>query len=356
MPGWGITFKTGLPGRTQARGLIERFQQSCWIRAARKLPTYVGSDMDGTTLYKATRLIESDVRKNGTSDRVIPWTSFVGFVAADAIDAYNNRPHSALPKITDDDGRRRHMTPNECWQAWLARGWEPDCISPEELADMWRPRIQRRTFRGEIHFMGNIYFSAALQHYSGQEMIVEYEPQDWTFVYVRDLDGRLIARAAWNGNRSGYQPLTAVEAAADKRAKTRRERVERKLEEIELEQAGAKVIDMQPDPAAIEARRMIEEEMARTATAPAEPAFPETDVGDWDKWRWCEDVRQKTGRVPAGHETFFESYRDFSSNWVAFMAVDRDLGGNNYPHYNELLERRESGTRTLAGTRTAFSS
>lgn len=27
----GITFKTGIPGRTQARGMVERLQQSCWI-------------------------------------------------------------------------------------------------------------------------------------------------------------------------------------------------------------------------------------------------------------------------------------------------------------------------------------
>lgn len=42
----GITYKTGIPGNSQARGLIEKVQHTVWIRAAKKTAFFTGADMD----------------------------------------------------------------------------------------------------------------------------------------------------------------------------------------------------------------------------------------------------------------------------------------------------------------------
>ena len=41
---WGMTQKNSLPYNSQARGVVERFQQ-VWVKASRRLPTYKGRDM-----------------------------------------------------------------------------------------------------------------------------------------------------------------------------------------------------------------------------------------------------------------------------------------------------------------------
>jgi putative transposase len=323
-----ITFKTGIPGNAQARGLIERFQKSCWGRAEKLLPTYTGSDMDGTVLYKMTRQLESDIRKTGRSDWLMPWKLFLEFLAA-AIETYNNRPHTALPKIADATGCKRHITPNECWDLWILNGWQPEKISDEELADMWRPRVQGRTIRGEVRLFGNIYYHSDLQHYSGQDVFKEYEPQDPTFVYVRDLDDRLICRAKWNGNKSSYFPVSAREAAREKRAQGRLARVEAKREEIELERRGSMIIDVQPDPAIIESRRQLQEQFRKESAESNEPQYDfSTHKGRHEAWKDLDRIKTETGKVPPEHAQFYEAIQH-DPYWKAFRDVERDLGGGH---------------------------
>jgi len=50
----GITFKTGIPGNSQARGMVERLQRSLWIKAAKQLPTFTGKDMTAALNIKPT--------------------------------------------------------------------------------------------------------------------------------------------------------------------------------------------------------------------------------------------------------------------------------------------------------------
>jgi putative transposase len=364
----GITFKTGLPGRTQARGMVERLQQSCWIRAAKKLPTYKGNGMDGVTLHKATRLLDKDIRQTGQSDKLMPWEDFVRFCGEYAVASYNSRPHTSLPKVTDPEtGRRRHMTPDEMWQSFTDAGWQPEKVTEHEIADMFRPRKPKpvTTRRGEVNLFGNIYFDPELKHYTGEKVIVEYEPQDGGFVYVRDLDEHLICRAKFNRNKDSYFPKSAIEEAADRRAKARAKLKEQQLEEIELERRGSVTIDVDASPDVIEARRLAlemcrEDEAAcrtdaqdvgkmtnqvtqqttyqvmastpepapepETTPAPAPVSIPTDDLGKWHLWKKLDQARQSGDGFPEGFTRFYESFQK-THTWAAFYEVEQDLGG-----------------------------
>ncbi len=332
----GITFETGRKGNTQARGLIERFQKSCWIRAAKKLPTYTGKTMDGAVLHKTTRQLDKDVRKTGTSEMLMSWEMFLDFAASVAIDRYNNRPHSELPKITDEAGRRRHMTPNEMWDLFLARNWMPDQVTADELADLFRPRVIKTTNRGEVRLFNNVYYHGELKHYTGEEVFVEYEPQDGSFVYVRDLDERLICRAGFEKNKSSYYPQSAIEEAADNRAKRRAKLKQQQLEEIELERRGNTVIDIHPAPEIIEARNRLAIEMQQEqATTPRTAAknvleIPHDAKG---KYRLCRELerRHAAGESISDREhRFMESFRK-DPYYKAFRSVEEELGGTDTP-------------------------
>lgn len=255
----GITFKTGIVGNSQARGMVERLQQSLWIRAAKQLPTFTGKDMDSTILYKTTKLVDAQIKKTGKCEILPSWPQFLDF-CGQAVDRYNNTPHSSLPKITDSDGRRRHMTPLEALGSFMERGWVPPTMSQAELDDCFRPRVQTATRRGEVRVFGNVYYHKELVHHGGEQVFVEYEVQDGSRVWVRDMDERLICIAGFEANNERMFPLSASEKAMEVREKRRLEVVERKRDEIMEERRG--VIDITPTPAAIEARRAIEIEMA----------------------------------------------------------------------------------------------
>ena len=285
----GITFKTGIPGNSQARGLVERFQASCWIRAARKLPTFTGKGMDGTTLHKTSRLLDKEIRAQGQSGMLPSWLQFLDQCAA-AIDGYNNRPHKALPKITDSAGKRRHMTPNEAWAVHAAKGWQPMTVTPQELDDLFRPRIQTTTRRGEVRLFGNLYFHVDLQHHQGEQVFVEYEPQDGRFVTVRDLEERLICKAGFEANKSRIYPVSASEKAIEDRARGRRKRKERDLEEIELERRGTTVVITPDNPKVIALRqKLLAEEAAPQAAVVDLP----TDAAG--RLRYYKDLRFRMG-------------------------------------------------------------
>ena len=240
---FGITFKTGIPGNSQARGLVERLQKTLWISAAKQLETYTGPGMDSSTERKNYLIVMKDIKAMGKSDKLISWPQFRD-LCNQAVTRYNNTPHSSLPKITDAAGMRRYMNPNECWDAFVFKGWEAETILPDELTDMFRPRKVVTTRRGEVKLFKNIYFNKNLQHYTGQKVMVEYEPQDGNYVYVRDMEERLICQAKFEANKTSFYPVSAVEEAREQRAKRRAKLKLQQLEEIELERRG--VVEIEP--------------------------------------------------------------------------------------------------------------
>jgi len=326
----GITFKTGIVGNSQARGLVERLQQSLWIRTAKLLPTYTGKDMDSSVEHKAYRLLMQDVRQRTNSGLLPSWGQFLD-LCAQAVDDYNNRPHSALPKITDAGGRRRHMTPAEMWDLHIRNGWEPDTVDDQELADLFRPRIQVTTRRGTVRLFTNIYAHSELQHYNGEQVLVEYEPQDGRYVYVRDMDERLICKAGFESNKSRMYPVSATDAAMDKRADARRKRLEQKLIEVEEERRGVVEILREGETLVLgnndekverlqQVRRQIEHEMQQTNVV----EIPQDDGGRYRYW--CQlERRVEAGESLTDREQRF--YKGFARTDIfrSFREMEQEL-------------------------------
>lgn len=237
----GITAMRALPYNSQAKGVVERLNQ-LYTGAAKRLPTYIGKDMDkeGKLLvHKATR---RELKQVGAS-RILPsWADFLALIDAE-IEAYNNRPHSSLPKMRDAQiARTRHMTPAELWAAKTV-DFEPVLPEPGEVADMWRPYVKRRTRRALVEWLGNSYFAPALEALDGQDIVVGYDIHDASRVWCREIGevdgtlqpGRLIAIAAFNGHVTRYVPLSYEQAAMERRAKGRVGRLQAKLDVVQQE-------------------------------------------------------------------------------------------------------------------------
>lgn len=261
----GATPETGRAGNPQGRGVIEELQGSLWVRAAKKLPTYTGKDMDKSAERKIYLLVQKDIKEQGRSDLLMPWGRFLQF-AQDEVDAYNNRPHSGLPKITDPNtGLRRHMTPTEMWRAFVVHGWQPTLLSTDEIKDLFRPQIKVRTRRAQVNVFGNIYYHKLLEHYHGAELIVSYDIHDAKTVQVRDQQQRLICEAVWDANKRDFFPMPVVEQARQKRMERRLKLVEDKAWEIRQERKG------------VIGAPLPQEDPLVAATMPGEPA-PERDI------------------------------------------------------------------------------
>jgi putative transposase len=234
----GSQFKTGIAGNPQGRGVIEKLQESMWIRAAKELPTYTGKDMDTLALRRIMKIVNKDFAVKGTSELLITWSRFLHF-ADDQVTAYNNRPHSAHPRIADmQTGLRRNMTPAEMWQSFLADGWQPTLLSMEEINDLFKPMVRVRCRRAQVTVFGNIYYHKTLEHYHGEEVLVNYDIHDAKIVWVRDMEQRLICEAVWDANKRDYFPVPVIEQARQKRMEGRLKRLEDQAWEVRQERKG----------------------------------------------------------------------------------------------------------------------
>lgn len=233
-----ISKETSIPYNSQARGVIERSHRSIWVRAAKTLPTFMGADMDKEARQKAFKITRKQIKEQGVSVLLISWENFQR-LADQAVADYNDRPHRGLPKVRDEQtGAMRHQTPNEAWALAIGEGWEPTPVAPEEADDLFRPYQVRKVSRGEINLFGNTYFSQTLADYHGELVRAGYDIHDASRVWVRDRNDRLVCIAEFEGNKSSYFPISAVEDAAARRAKGRQARAARIVEEIEAEHAG----------------------------------------------------------------------------------------------------------------------
>lgn len=292
-----ITKSNALPYNSQARGLIERVHQSALVRAAKRLPTYMGHAMDGEAAQSVFKITRADIKAVGSSKILMPWVDFRAFLADD-IAAYNTRPHSSLPKTRDTEtGRMRHMSPQEMWNQAVADGWTADVLSDDDALDLARPTERRRTKRGLVELWGNEYFALPLEAYSGEDVLVSFDPVDPAQVWVRTLDGRFITTAKWNGHKTSYYPVPFVEKAREKRAKGQIKRLHCKikvaLEELSpaalLEHKQSNIIDLTAEQIAVGEAKIAEILAASapvvaipTITADGRPRF--SDDLTWIKW------------------------------------------------------------------------
>lgn len=248
-----ITQMKAIAYNSQAKGIIERLNRM-WSDDARQYETYLNEDMDKEARRAVFRQTRKELATFGASRTLPAWDEFIANCRA-AIERYNNAPHSSLPRISDrETGKQRHMTPNEMWAAAEAHGFEPIRITPDEEADLFRPWIVRRVSRCMVSFIGNSYFSNDLEEYHGRDVILAYDIQDASKVWLREIErvdgeqqpGRLIAIAEFEGNKTRYVPVTAERAAIEKRAKGRERRLQKHIDVVRQETQPSVLLEAAP--------------------------------------------------------------------------------------------------------------
>ena len=232
----GITHERSLPYNSQARGLIERLHGTLWVRAAKELPTYIGAPMDAEAKKKVYVL----TRRDGSA-LLMPMREFAPWCERQ-VAAYNARPHHSLPKRLVD-GRVRHLSPDEAWAEFIAKGWHPVAIEADEARELFRPTVERTASRGEIALWNGTYFCRELEHVTGERVLVAYDPADPSSVVVRDLDGRFLAEAVLDGNRVAGFPESRIIQSKERRDAVERVRgIERRAMK-KIERARAELVE-----------------------------------------------------------------------------------------------------------------
>lgn len=280
----GITPMRALPYNSQAKGIVERVNHE-WSHLARNYQSYGGRDMDREAAKAYHQQSRRELKTIGVSHRMPSWDQFIQD-CLEAVEHYNNRHHSSLPKISDPEtGKWRHMSPNEMWQSACDQGFEPILVSEREADDLFRPWVERVTRRGIVEMFSNQYFADELEPYDRQKVIVGYDIQDATRVWVRAIDevygerqpGRLIAVAKYAGNKTRYVPVTAEQDAMERRHAARLRRLQAKVDVVEQELRPAALLDahrIQPMPEIAPAPVVIEAQAMPTPIRAPEPVAP----------------------------------------------------------------------------------
>lgn len=264
----GVHKENSLPYSSQARGVVERAHQSCLIRAAKELPTYIGARMDAEAKNRIHKLTRADIKMIGRSRQLMSFDDFRAYIGAH-IAAYNGRRHSELG-----------MSPADRWEKLLRD--QPDTmidrLTPAEATDAFRPYVERTARRGQVELWTNIYFLRDLEHHHGETVQVGFDLHDASRVWVRNAAGQLLGIAKLDGNKVPYMPaLSRAEREQQIRTKGRLGRLEADLAVVQAELTGSPaVIEHQPqstvDDMFLAAAQRQVEEMAAVSAAPAEPA------------------------------------------------------------------------------------
>jgi len=213
----GIDAVRAIPGRPQGKGLMERAVKTLCEPLAKRLPSCTHADMDQDAAHKVFKVTRADLKKHGKSKLLPTWETFKAALLA-RVEAYNAAPHRALPRIEDQaTGRRRHLSPNEYWGQFVARGFEPFTVPPAIRDELFMPGIPRKVRNGEVALANNVYFAEELADFHGEWVDVRYDIWDPSHVRCWTLAGELICTARLDGNKLAYFPKSQVEAARERR-------------------------------------------------------------------------------------------------------------------------------------------
>ncbi|MGK4342551.1 DNA-binding protein [Ectopseudomonas oleovorans] len=318
----GGSITHSLPYNSQGRGIIERPHKTILVRLSKSYDSYIGKDMDKEAATRVHRLSRQQLSM-GLQPKQIP--TFEAFFAdlQDALDAYNHRPHRALPKIRDiETGKLRNQSPMESWKSALADGWEPLKAEAHVVEALVRPQVVRTTNRAEVRIFGGIYFLQALEAYHGQEVRVAYDFRDASRVWVHTLDGELIGEAVLGGNASPAMPQSLMDKATEKREKGQLARLVKKAKTVTGQDVELHVVP-KAAPSAELTEQQLEDarEYAALTLERQAPTFtvPDNDMTRYDLWQELEARRQR-GEVLSEAEA---NWHALYPNNPGFKAIQR---------------------------------
>lgn len=316
-----FTPKYSRPRNPQAHGLSERGHQTVLIKAAQQMCTYIGSRMDGDAKQLAFKQTRKAMASGEKSALMLEFDDFVTQVNS-AVEKYNNAEHRGLPALRDPISKKRvHQSPNQAWQIGLEKmkqelPQDEWLVAAGDQPDLFHPAVERTVIRGEIQFgtlsngLPKRYFSADLEHWSGQRVQVAYSPSDASRVWVRDLEHqRLLAVAELAANSSGYFAETELEAARKKRGIGALKRLENHAEAKRLEMYGPQpVLVENPDRAKLEVvRKQIEaEETAQAAVF----SLPQGERERQYLWQEIDGRIKAGGTVSAEESSFHRGWQN----------------------------------------------
>lgn len=318
----GGTITHSLPYNSQGRGIIERPHKTILVRLSKSYDSYIGKDMDKEAATRVHRLSRQQLSM-GLQPKQIP--TFETFFAdlQNALDAYNHRPHRALPKIRDiETGKLRNQSPMESWKSALADGWEPLKAEAHVVEALVRPQVVRTTNRAEVRIFGGIYFLQALEGYHGQEVRVAYDFRDASRVWVHTLDGELIGEAVLGGNASPAMPQSLMDKATEKREKGQLARLVKKAKTVTGQDVELHVVPKAAQSAELTEQQLeAAREYAVLTLERQAPTFtvPDNDMTRYDLWQELEARRQR-GEVLSEAEA---NWHAIYPNNPGFKAIQR---------------------------------
>ena len=340
----GSTLTHSLPYNSQAKGVVERSHQSIWIQAAKRLPTYIGVDMDKEAKQKVFKKTRKDIATFGESKLLLAWDDFMT-LCHDEMQRYNNRPHHAHPRRHNKlTGRKEHLTPQQVWDEKLAMmvnlGKPMVQVHEADMVDLFRPYIERKVLRGEIKMFNHVYFSRDLEQYHGETVHVGYDIHDASQVWVRDVSGRLLAVAKFEANTRAYFAQPVIEQAHEKRALGQLKRNDVKRNEILETMSPSRVLEHidtmrlpqeQIDKAFATLNKTIEAEAVEVISMPKPmmtsavndvpdmKIMNETDDERFERWL-ALDSRYKAGETLDSNDFDFHELFALSKTWRIKMA------------------------------------
>ena len=360
----GSTLTHSLPYNSQAKGVVERSHQSIWIQAAKRLPTYIGVDMDKEARQKVFKKTRKDIATFGESKLLLAWDDFMT-LCRDEVERYNNRPHHAHPRRHNKlTGRRDHLTPQQVWDeklAMMANMGKPVVqVREADVVDLFRPYIERKVLRGEVRMFNHVYFSRDLEQYHGELVHVGYDIHDPEQVWVRDVTGRLLAVAKFEANTRAYFAQSVIEQAHEKRALGQLKRNDVKRNEILETMSPSRVLEHidtmrlpqeQIDKAFATLNKTIEAEAVEVISMPKPmmtsavndvpdmKIMNETDDERFERWL-ALDKRKTAGETLDSNDFDFHELFALSKTWRIKMA--------QHEAHLEQLEREEEIAKRLS--------